>query len=642
MKAELYCTCLAAGIIAVTSIVFAVQVDGYCYLEGQSDHSGTRVLFEAASPTAQTDSTFTEESGYYQVELSPGLYDVHFSHESYDPYSLNSQFFSGSTTLPEVTLAATPEYPPGVTLSGGLSGILLDTVYVIETDIWVSSTDTLVIEPGAEFYFLQSGGSAPSFTIFGTIIAVGTENDSIKFQPACHDQRWRGMTFSFAYGDSSRLEYCLIRGSYQSGIWCVGTDPTIRHCTIIENSCIGIGAGITCNNYASPLISYCTITENSAGQTGGGIGCQDGSTPSIEYCDFVGNQAAGSGGGIYIYGDCDVSIRHCTFSENIAWDGDGGGIYVEGSNILIDSSSFVANTAESGGGVAFWDNSQGDITNSTFTANACSMTGGGVFFSSAAGFWMSRCVFEYNEAGSNAGGIGCYDSSPWIVNCTISGNTSGYAGGGILCSQSNATIQNTLIAGNYGLGGIYFNAASSVSVSYCDFYDNEGGSFSGSPPQYLGVIISTNVNGDSCDTYYNIFMDPMFVNPGYGNYHLLAGSPCIDAGDPNSLMDPDSTVADIGAFYFDQLGVSPDPIVTTPTAFRLFPNYPNPFNPVASNVRLMVFNVMGQQVATLAQGWHDSGLHRLTFDGSTLASGIYFCRLQAGDYTGVQKMVLLK
>jgi len=56
----------------------------------------------------------------------------------------------------------------------------------------------------------------------------------------------------------------------------------------------------------------------------------------------------------------------------------------------------------------------------------------------------------------------------------------------------------------------------------------------------------------------NIDADPLFVDPDNGDYHLQEGSPCIDAGDPNSPLDPDGTIADIGAFYFDQTGCVAD------------------------------------------------------------------------------------
>ena len=71
------------------------------------------------------------------------------------------------------------------------------------------------------------------------------------------------------------------------------------------------------------------------------------------------------------------------------------------------------------------------------------------------------------------------------------------------------------------------------------------------PPGW-GVLDTVNCNGDSCDVYYNIFLDPMFVDTSNTDLHLLAGSPCIDAGDPTSPLDPDGTIADLGCYFFDQ------------------------------------------------------------------------------------------
>jgi hypothetical protein len=67
-------------------------------------------------------------------------------------------------------------------------------------------------------------------------------------------------------------------------------------------------------------------------------------------------------------------------------------------------------------------------------------------------------------------------------------------------------------------------------------------------PTGLGDITTTNANGDPCDQYYNIFLDPSYVDAEYGFYQLLEGSPCVDAGDPTSPYDPDGTIADIGAY----------------------------------------------------------------------------------------------
>jgi hypothetical protein len=88
-----------------------------------------------------------------------------------------------------------------------------------------------------------------------------------------------------------------------------------------------------------------------------------------------------------------------------------------------------------------------------------------------------------------------------------------------------------------------------------------------------------------------------------------------------------------------------------PTQFELQQNYPNPFNPTTTiryalparaHVTLFVFNTLGQQVATLVNDAQDSGYHDVRFDGSGLASGVYFYRLQAGRYVDTKKFVMLK
>jgi hypothetical protein len=88
-----------------------------------------------------------------------------------------------------------------------------------------------------------------------------------------------------------------------------------------------------------------------------------------------------------------------------------------------------------------------------------------------------------------------------------------------------------------------------------------------------------------------------------------------------------------------------------PTEFSLFQNYPNPFNPTTviaydlpreSQVLLMIFNALGQNVATLVSSGQRPGHYSVHFDGRRLASGVYLCRLQAGDFVQTRKLLLLK
>ncbi|MCL5268198.1 MAG: discoidin domain-containing protein [Bacteroidetes bacterium] len=93
------------------------------------------------------------------------------------------------------------------------------------------------------------------------------------------------------------------------------------------------------------------------------------------------------------------------------------------------------------------------------------------------------------------------------------------------------------------------------------------------------------------------------------------------------------------------------PIHTVPTAFALSQNYPNPFNPTTtisyqlpSNafVTLKVYDILGREVATLVDAEQTAGSHEVSFNGGTVASGVYIYRITAGNHTATRKMVLLK
>jgi hypothetical protein len=88
-----------------------------------------------------------------------------------------------------------------------------------------------------------------------------------------------------------------------------------------------------------------------------------------------------------------------------------------------------------------------------------------------------------------------------------------------------------------------------------------------------------------------------------------------------------------------------------PTRYSLHQNYPNPFNPStqirfdlpkAGYVQLKVYNTLGQEVATLVDDVREAGTHTVRWDGRNVASGLYLCRIEAGDFVQVRKMLLMK
>ncbi|HTY59042.1 MAG TPA: T9SS type A sorting domain-containing protein, partial [Bacteroidota bacterium] len=94
-----------------------------------------------------------------------------------------------------------------------------------------------------------------------------------------------------------------------------------------------------------------------------------------------------------------------------------------------------------------------------------------------------------------------------------------------------------------------------------------------------------------------------------------------------------------------------DRLSVPPRGARLEQNYPNPFNPSTtirfvlvrrSYVRLVVFNVLGQRVATLLDAETDPGTHAVQFDARWLAGGVYFYQLSAGSYRETRRLLVIK
>jgi subtilisin family serine protease len=101
--------------------------------------------------------------------------------------------------------------------------------------------------------------------------------------------------------------------------------------------------------------------------------------------------------------------------------------------------------------------------------------------------------------------------------------------------------------------------------------------------------------------------------------------------------------------YLPVTAVEPQPGLAT--EFRLEQNYPNPFNPTttiefsipsSAFVHLAIYNLLGERAATLVDRELPAGTHRVEWDAAGLQSGVYFCRLSAGKFTEVRKMILLR
>ncbi len=369
------------------------------------------------------------------------------------------------------------------------------------------------------------------------------------------------------------------------------------------------GGGIHCY-YSGPTLSNLVINNNTARNVGGGIGIVS-SNPIIENVQIINNSVL----------DVDAI--------------GGGGIAISSGNPIINNCEIINNDVGSnqlnmtmGGGIFtlpyIGDATIVTISNSTVKGNSAVYGGGLGFFEGA--YNMERLLIFDNTA-DNGSAICLGDPSGMINNP----------------DTLSAIIVSSTIANNIGNDGILGESDCNIDIINSILWENGTNEINVVSGE-VNVLYSDVLGGWTGEG--NIDSDPLFIDSINGNYHLTETSPCIDAGDPISPLDPDGTLADIGAFYFNQLNEIND-IEIKLSEFKLS-NHPNPFNP-ETNIQfdikenetgiLNIFNIKGQIIESHQ---FESGNHNYVWDASKQATGIYFYELQSQTNMETRKMLLLK
>jgi hypothetical protein len=347
----------------------------------------------------------------------------------------------------------------------------------------------------------------------------------------------------------------IIPGGYVSGLWTMSGSPYLiqGQITVHSDSILQIGPGAEVR-----FQGHYKLNVN---------GILNAEGTEIHPIYFTAVDTVVGWHGIRLVNAVDSShIFYCVIqygrASGTGEDHDGGGIYCNQSHPHIYGCLIQSCTASSGGGGGIRCNNYANpVIQKCHITGCSSQSGGGIHIYNSSPV-LRHNVIDYNQVfgiwNSDGGGIHIdYDSHPDVINNTISHNSCYNTGAGIFVGNgATPDIVNTIISHNTGHAGFAFWNAPNAFVRYCDVFGNSGGHFWGNyVPAGLGQIVGVNANGDPCDINFNIFLDPLFV--GTNDYHLTENSPCIDAGDPLSPLDPDGTIADIGAFYFNQGPTAP-------------------------------------------------------------------------------------
>lgn len=385
----------------------------------------------------------------------------------------------------------------------------------------------------------------------------------------------------FCYSNSNPLVTgCTFEensSTYGGAVGTMEASPTFISCRFVEN--VGVHGGAMDNtNGGHPIITDCDFIGNTA-TWGGGVDDWDCSA-TITGCRFIGNAADdGGGGGMVNFGGSWLMMADCTFVGNRTRSNYGGGLSSSEGDAVIRNCRFIGNWSGLDGGGMVAGDSNVVMENCTVTGNEALEDGGGITDLANRGMSIWGCTIADNRASGDGDGLFIHDSSPSLENtivwsnaqtaepeivlvggespavltvfyCDVPGGPNAVAidpNCTLLWGDGNLDVEPNVVSGASGTwstDGVYDPDTYQITFIDANASWEPGAlavrSVNPDTTQPLQLLIVDNTM-TSLTAWANADMikDPNNI-PSAGasyriyDYHLQAGSPCVDAADPNA------------------------------------------------------------------------------------------------------------
>ncbi len=529
-------------------------------------------------------------------------------------------------------------------------------------------------------------GAASSITTFGVGGGIYAQNSDVTITNTTVQNN------TATYGGAMYLLNCsgTISGNTIDGNVTQTTNVPGEGAGVFLEGCSGLNfSGNTFSGHTTGSEGAAMLIKNSPAVTfdgdmfagnvtsfNGGAISADNSGLTLSGVTFNGNTSA-LGGGIYLENGSNATIAEGVFDSNTGVVG--GGLYASGVTVNVEHNLFVGNNG-SGGGAALLVTGLvgGQVIGNTFDGNVSSSSGSAVSLGDAA-------IPVFNNIVANTTGDG-FDCS--AANASLSYNlvwNSSELDYGGCASGAGSVLADPLFVN--APGGDYHLAVNSPAIDAGTPGQNDPDGSRGDlgiygshafamdqPAAPIGLM-ADNVSGDLVLTWtantepdvvqYAVYCDTTSgFKPSAANFVAFVAS--ADTASNLGAAPADSTFYKVSAVdtdgYASGYSNEASPSIATSVGGphvvnnRLFQNVPNPFNPTTTirfelkapgNVQLRVYDVSGRLVRTLVNGYQPSGVADVTWTGTddrgaSVASGIYFYRLDAPGFKQTRKMVLLK